>query len=67
MTGVILSDKEINNILNEQDKEIKLLKKENEQLKQTIKDLEVENEAQSNAIDNLHNLLAHEDLEELFE
>lgn len=43
------------------------LKKENEQLKQTIKDLEIENEAQSNAINDLHDLLAHEDLEELFE
>ena len=37
MTGVILSDKEVNNILNEQDKEIKSLKKENEQLKKELK------------------------------
>lgn len=40
MTGVILSDKEVNNILNEQDKEIKSLKEENERLKQLIKELE---------------------------
>lgn len=33
MTGVILSDYEVNDILNEQDKEIKSLKKENEELK----------------------------------
>ena len=34
MTGVILSDYEVNDILNEQDKEIKLLKQDNEKLKQ---------------------------------
>lgn len=38
MTGVILSDYEVNDILNEQDKEIKLLKKENEQLKVRFKE-----------------------------
>ena len=42
MTGVILSDKEVNNILNEQDKEIKSLKKENEQLKLKNKGLKSE-------------------------
>lgn len=40
MTGVILSDKEVNNILNEQDKEIKLLKEENEQLKSYTGEME---------------------------
>lgn len=65
MTGEILSDKEVNNILNEQDKEIKSLKKENEQLKQKIKELEIENEAQSNAIEGLQATLCHLDLEEI--
>ena len=40
MTGVILSDYEVNDILNEQDKEIKSLKKENEKLKQQLKKYE---------------------------
>lgn len=40
MTGVILSDDKVNNILNEQDKEIKSLKKENEQLKEENKHLQ---------------------------
>lgn len=43
MTGVILSDKEVNSILNEQDKEIKSLKKENEQLKKENNQLELQN------------------------
>ena len=40
MTGVILSDQDVNNILNEQDKEIKSLKKENERLKKWCKKME---------------------------
>lgn len=38
---------------------------ENEQLKQQIKELEVENEAQSDAIDGLQEFIAHHDLEGL--
>ena len=38
------------------------LEKENEQLKQQIKELQIENEAQSDAIDGLQELLAHMDL-----
>lgn len=41
------------------------LKKENEQLKSRIKELEIKNEAQSDAIDGLQGFIAHYDLEDL--
>lgn len=41
------------------------LSEENEQLKQRIKELEIENTAQSDAIDGLQGFITHFDLEEL--
>lgn len=45
--------------------EFQKVKKENEQLKQRIKELEIENTAQSDAIDGLQETLTHFDLEEV--
>lgn len=42
-----------------------LLEKENKQLKQQIKELRIENEAQSDAIDGLQGFITHFDLEEV--
>lgn len=41
------------------------LNNENQQLKDKIKKLEIENEAQSDAIDGLHETLAHLNLEDI--
>lgn len=41
------------------------LKKENEQLKSKVKELEIENQGQSDAIDGLQGFMAHYDLEDI--
>jgi uncharacterized coiled-coil protein SlyX len=72
---------EVVNRLNEQHETIQRLKqnitelssvdieeellKENEQLKQRIKELEIENQGQSDAIDGLQSMMAHYNLDDL--
>ena len=46
-------------------KDVLSLEKENEQLKQRIRELEIENQGQSDAIDGLQEIMAHYDLEDL--
>lgn len=45
------------------EEELLNLRRDNKQLKQRIKELEVENEAQSDAIDGLQEFMAHHNLE----
>lgn len=70
--GIPMHYSTIVNRLNEQDKTITRLEKENEQLKEDldyykkrIKELEIENQGQSDAIDGLQEMMAHYNLEDL--
>ena len=70
--GIPMHYSTIVNRLNEQDKTITRLEKENGQLKEDldyykkrIKELEIENQGQSDAIDGLQEMMAHYNLEDL--
>ena len=64
---IVFSVSDIVDGFNAYNEEIDRLKSENEQLRKQIKKLQIENEAQSDAIDGLQGLMAHLDLDEAME
>jgi len=70
--NIMFTDRELNNICNEigwelSEKGIKIaqLEKENEQLREELKELKIDNKAKDDAIDGLQSMMAHYNLEDL--